>query len=64
MQAHELDTTYAVLANAVHAADVRSELFLAMLSLKLISQSEDAAQVQQYIQSVLQDLHTHEKTQP
>ena len=61
MQAHELDTTYSALAQAVHAAGARSELFLAMLSLKLISQSDDAAQMQQYIQSVLQDLQTHEK---
>jgi hypothetical protein len=61
MQAHELDTTYSALAQAVHAAGQRSELFLAMLSLKLISQSEDAALMQQSIQSVLQDLQTHEK---
>ena len=61
MQAHELDTTYSALAQAVHAAGERSELFLAMLSLKLISQSDDAAQMQQYIQSVLQDFQTHEK---
>jgi hypothetical protein len=61
MQAHELDTTYAALAQAVHEAGERSELLLAMLSLKLISQSEDAALMQQNIQSVLQDLQMHEK---
>lgn len=61
MQAHDLDTIYSALAQAVHAAGTRSELFLAMLSLKLISQSDDAAQMQQNIQSVLQDLQTHEK---
>ena len=61
MQAHELDSTYTALAQAVHTAGARSELFLAMLSLKLISQSDDAAQTQQCIQSVLQDLQTHEK---
>jgi hypothetical protein len=64
MQAHDLDTTYSALAQAVHAAGQRSELFLAMLSLKLISQSEDAAQIQHTIQSVLQDLQTHEKAAP
>lgn len=64
MQAHELDTTYSALANAVHAAGARSELFLAMLSLKLISQSDDAARVQQNIQSVLIDLQTHERVTP
>jgi hypothetical protein len=64
MQAHELDITYSALAQAVHAAGQRSELFLAMLSLKLISQSEDAALMQQSIQSVLQDLHAHEKATP
>ena len=63
MQAHDLDTSYRALAHAVHAAGARSELFLAMLSLKLMSQSDDAALVQQNIQSVLQDLQTHEKPQ-
>ena len=62
MQAHELDTAYSALANAVHAAGARSELFLAMLSLKLISQTNDAARLQQNIQSVLQDLQMHEKS--
>ncbi len=61
MQAHELDAVYSSLANAVHAAGARSELFLAMLSLKLISQSDNAALAAQNIQSVLQDLKTHEK---
>lgn len=64
MQAHELDTTYSALANAVHAAGARSELFLAMLSLKLISQSDDAVQAQKNIQSVLQDLQIHERAKP
>ena len=64
MQAHELDTTYSALAQAVHTAGQRSELFLAMLSLKLISQSEDAVRMQQHIQSVLQDLQMHEKAKP
>ena len=61
MQAHDLDSTYTALAQAVHAAGTRSELFLAMLSLKLMSQSDDAAHMQQCIQSVLHDLQTHEK---
>ncbi len=61
MQAHDLDNTYRALAQAVHSAGQQSELFLAMLSLKLIAQSEDAAQMQQAIESALQDLHTHEK---
>jgi hypothetical protein len=64
MQAHELDMTYTALAQAIHSAGEKSELFLAMLSLKLISQSDDAAQMQQAIQSVLQDLQTHEKATP
>ncbi len=64
MQAHDLDTTYSALAQAVHKAGARSELFLAMLSLKLMSQSEHAALMQQNIQSVLQDLQTHEKATP
>ena len=64
MQAHDLDSTYTALAQAVHAAGERSELLLAMLSLKLISQSEDASLMQQHIQSVLQDLQTHEKATP
>jgi non-ribosomal peptide synthetase component F len=61
MQAPDLDSTYTALAQAVHAAGGRSELFLAMLSLKLISQSDDAAQMRHCIQSVLNDLQTHEK---
>lgn len=61
MQAHELDASYSALAQAVHAAGERSELFLAMLSLKLISQSDDAAQMQQNIQTTLQDLQLHER---
>jgi hypothetical protein len=61
MQAHDLDQTYTALAQAIHAAGAKSELFLAMFSLKLISQAEDAAPIQQCIQAVLQDLHTHEK---
>jgi hypothetical protein len=61
MQAHDLDSTYTALAQAVHAAGQRSELFLAMLCLKLISQSGDAALAQQNIQSALQDLKMHEK---
>ncbi len=61
MQAHELDATYSTLAQAIHAAGERSELLLAMLSLKLISQADDAALMQQSIQSVLQDLQMHEK---
>jgi hypothetical protein len=64
MQTHDLDSTYTALAQAVHAAGARSELFLAMLSLKLISQSEDPVQMQHCIQSVLQDLQTHEKAKP
>jgi hypothetical protein len=61
MQAHDLDITYTSLAQAIQAAGQRSELFLAMLSLKLISQSEDSGKMQQCIQSVLQDLQTHER---
>jgi hypothetical protein len=64
MQAHDLDSTYTALAQAVHAAGARSELLLAMLSLKLISQSDDAPWVHQQIQSVLHDLQTHEKATP
>jgi hypothetical protein len=61
MQAHDLDHTYTALAQAIATAGAKSELFLAMLSLKLISQAEDVAHIQQCIQSVLQDLQTHEK---
>lgn len=64
MQAHELDVSYTALAQAVHAAGENSELFLAMLSLKLISQSDDAALMQQNIQSVMRDLQIHEKAKP
>jgi hypothetical protein len=62
MQAHELDTTYTTLAQAIHGAGKNSELFLAMLSLKLISETDDAHKVQKCIQAVLQDLQSHEKS--
>ena len=61
MQAFELDNIYALLANAIDHAGDKSELFLAMLSLKLITQIEDSASANSSIQSVLQDLQTHEK---
>jgi hypothetical protein len=64
MQATELDTAYTQLAQAIHSAGTKSELFLAMLCLKLICQSEDAQLIQQAIESTLQDLHTHESPKP
>jgi predicted peroxiredoxin len=64
MQAYDLDRTYTALAQAIHSAGAKSELFLAMLSLKLISQADDAARMQHAIESVLQDLQTHERATP
>ena len=61
MQPSELDATYTQLAQAIHSAGPCSELFLAMLSLKLISQSSAPDTMQQTIAEVLSDLQHHNR---
>jgi ABC-type transporter MlaC component len=61
MQPSELDATYTQLAQAIHSAGPCSELFLAMLSLKLISQSNVPKAMQQTIADVLSDLQHHDR---
>jgi ABC-type transporter MlaC component len=61
MQPSELDATYTQLAQAIHSAGPCSELFLAMLSLKLISQSNAPKAMQQTIADVLSDLQDHDR---
>ena len=59
MQASEMDTIYTSLAQAIDQAGSQSELFLAMLSLKLATEIGDSKAVERSIQSVLFDLQTH-----
>lgn len=59
MQAFEMDTIYTSLAHAIDTAGSQSELFLAMLSLKLATEIDDSKAVECSIQSVLLDLKTH-----
>ena len=59
MQAFEMDTIYTSLAQAIDQAGSQSELFLAMLGLKLATEIGDSKAVERSIQSVLFDLQTH-----
>ena len=59
MQARELDTTYTSLAQAIDQAGSNSELFLAMLCLKLAIDVGDSARVEHSIQAALQELQKH-----
>ena len=61
MQAHELDDTYTALAHAVDRAGSKSELYLAMLSLKLISLQADAELMKSIVHSTLEDFLAHER---
>lgn len=64
MQAFEMDTIYTSLAQAIDKAGGQSELFLAMLSLKLATDIDDSKAVERSIQSVLLDLQTHTPSTP
>lgn len=55
----DLDTVYTALAQAVHASGRQSELFLAMLSLRLIAHSGNRAASEQAIAATLDDLRRH-----
>ena len=59
MQAHELDQSYTALAQAIGQAGLQSELFLAMLSLKLITQQQSNVQTIEAISATLKDLQRH-----
>lgn len=62
MQAFELDSVYTSLAQAIEQAGSKRELFLAMLSLKLITELDDISEVERSISRVLHDLQTHENS--
>lgn len=64
MQAFEMDTIYTSLAQAIDKAGSQSELFLAMLSLKLATDIDDSKAVERSNQSVLLDLQTHTPSTP
>ena len=64
MQTHELDQSYTALAQAIGQAGPQSELFLAMLSLKLITQQQSNAQTLEAIKAALQDLKRHSTNPP
>lgn len=57
--ASELDNIYSQLAGAIDQASTRSELFLAMLSLKLMTQLP-AQQARESISQTLADLNQHD----
>ena len=60
MQAHELDTAYSELAQAITNAGAHSELYLAMLCLKLIADSDDVDPVKSHITATLAALQSYE----
>ena len=60
MQAHDLDQSYTALAQAIDQAGAHSELFLAMLSLKLITQQQNNLQNLDAISVTLRDLQRHQ----
>ena len=60
MQAHELDTAYSDLAQAIAQAGAQSELYLAMLCLKLIAGSSEMESVQLNICTTLAALQSYE----
>ena len=64
MQAHELDQSYTALAQAIEQAGLQSELFLAMLSLKLITQQQSNVQTIEAISATLHDLQRHSINPP
>lgn len=56
MNAGDLDEVYTELADAIADAGPRSELFLAMLALRLIAGSGDAAACRAALRLTLQEL--------
>ena len=64
MQAHELDQSYTALAQAIGQAGLQSELFLAMLSLKLITQQQSNVQALETISDTLKDLQRYSINPP
>lgn len=59
MPTPDLDTVYTELAQAVHAAGPRSELFLAMLSLRLVARLQDAPAAMDAIRQTMGELAAH-----
>lgn len=60
----ELDTVYTALADAVHASGPRSELFLAMLSLRLVARLQDAPAALAAIEQTLGELAAQDGNGP
>lgn len=60
MQSADLDDVYTRLAAAIEASGERSELFLAMLVLRLAAASRDAKACEAAIDATLRDLQRHE----
>lgn len=57
MNPSDLDEVYTELANAIADSGPRSELFLAMLALRLIGASGDAVTCREALRRTLQELH-------
>lgn len=55
-----LDSVYTDLAQAIQASGARSELYLAMLSLRLIARAGDWPAAQDAIRRTLEDLAAHD----
>ncbi len=60
MQPADLDDIYTRLAAAIEASGEHSELFLAMLVLRLAGASQDPEACKGAIEQTLQDLRRHE----
>lgn len=60
MQPADLDDVYTRLAAAIEASGDRSELFLAMLVLRMAGASQDAQACKEAIEQTLRDLRRHE----
>ena len=58
MKASDLDEVYTELANAIAGSGPRSELFLAMLALRLIGASDDAGACREALRRTLEELHS------
>ncbi|AEG91237.1 hypothetical protein [Ramlibacter tataouinensis] len=59
MPTTDLDAVYTALAQAVQAAGPRSELFLAMLSLRLVARLQDAPVAMDAIRQTIDELAAH-----
>lgn len=60
----DLDTVYTALAQAIQASGKRSELYLAMLSLRLIARSGNLGASLEAVHCTLEDLESQDTSLP